>query len=196
MQEVPLAASETAPVFNPQTGLFEQRVTINNKGSTTVPALQLCITGLRTNIRVWNASGTNAGVPYLQLNSPIDPGQTRTVRIEYYVPDRRAFTPVITMKTVMPVAAAPVSSAGSVDIDRCFMDSRAGEEPRFVIEFTSIPGRTYTIIYSDDTTNWAAATPSVTATANRTQWYDDGSPKTVSRPASKTSRFYRVLLAQ
>jgi len=43
--------------------------------------------------------------------------------------------------------------------------------------------------------NWKTATPSVTASANRTQWYDDGPPKTDSKPMSSSSRYYRVILA-
>ena len=51
------------------------------------------------------------------------------------------------------------------------------------------------MIYSDklDATNWYVGTLSVTATANVTQWYDDGPPKTMSPPASATARFYRVI---
>jgi hypothetical protein len=59
----------------------------------------------------------------------------------------------------------------------------------------SIPGRSYTVIYSDDAMlTWRAATPSVTASATRTQWYDDGPPKTQAKPMSVSSRLYRVIL--
>jgi hypothetical protein len=74
------------------------------------------------------------------------------------------------------------------------MDHRLAGQPRFVIEFTSIPGRTYTVIYSSDLTHWTAATPSLTANATRTQWYDDGPPKTTSKPSGGT-RYYQVILA-
>jgi hypothetical protein len=75
------------------------------------------------------------------------------------------------------------------------VDSRFAA-PRYVIEFTSVPGRVYTILYSDDgMATWRAATPSVTASANVTQWYDDGPPKTASQPISNGSRFYRVVQA-
>jgi hypothetical protein len=56
-------------------------------------------------------------------------------------------------------------------------------------------GRSYTVIYSDDgMITWRAATPSVTATSTRTQWYDDGPPKTHAQPLNSGSRFYRVIL--
>ena len=64
---------------------------------------------------------------------------------------------------------------------------------RFVIEFASVPGKVYTIIYSSDMVTWKVATPSVTANANVTQWYDDGPPKTESQPISVGTRFYRVI---
>jgi hypothetical protein len=37
------------------------------------------------------------------------------------------------------------------------------------------------------------ATPSITATANITQWYDDGPPKTASAPLTVGSRYYRII---
>jgi hypothetical protein len=50
------------------------------------------------------------------------------------------------------------------------------------------------IIYSDDDmVTWQVATPSITANATATQWYDDGPPKTDSKPFSIPSRFYRVI---
>ena len=67
--------------------------------------------------------------------------------------------------------------------------------PESVLQWASVIGKTYTVIYSDtlNATNWYVATPSITATANVTQWYDDGPPKTMSPPASATARFYRVI---
>ena len=61
-------------------------------------------------------------------------------------------------------------------------------------EFSTVPGRIYTVIYSDDSmATWQAATPSLTATATVTQWYDDGPPKTLSKPFSIGIRLYMVI---
>ena len=78
-------------------------------------------------------------------------------------------------------------------IDKSFWDTRIPGEPRYVIEFASVPGKTYTIVYSDDMKSWKTAVPAVTASANRTQWYDDGPPKTDSWPGERGKRFYRVV---
>jgi hypothetical protein len=110
------------------------------------------------------------------------------------VPDRRPFTAAMALKATMPTPQPPAQGNGVV-IDRKFMDTRIPGEPRYVLEFTSTPGRVYTIIYSDDLRSWKAATPSITATANRTQWYDDGAPKTDSKPGVQSIRFYRCVEA-
>ena len=67
---------------------------------------------------------------------------------------------------------------------------------RLLIEFQSIPGRSYTILYADNPqmTNALAAQPIVVAPADRVQWIDDGPPVTVSAPTNASSRFYSVLL--
>jgi hypothetical protein len=81
-----------------------------------------------------------------------------------------------------------------VVINKIFTDTRASGL-RFVVEWNSVPGRTYTILYSTNmnASVWNVATPSVTASASVTQWYDDGPPKTDSKPASVISRFYRII---
>ena len=182
-------------IFNPQTGLFEQNVTVTNIGDSTTAAVRLLVGGLRTNVVLYNAAGTNDSRPYVQYNAPLDPGRTIQFVLEFFVGDRRPFTNTLEAQAVLPISNG-TNGAVSVAIDRVFIDWRIAGNPRFVIEFATVPGRTYTIIYSDDNlATWHAATPSLTANATRTQWYDDGPPKTESKPLSNTSRMYRVIIA-
>jgi RNase H-fold protein (predicted Holliday junction resolvase) len=181
-------------VFNPQTGLFEQHVTVTNTGTGTAAAVRLLVGGLRSGVTLYNASGTNGTRPYVQYNAPLNPGQTVAFLLEFYVPDRRPFTDTLEAQAVFP-ATGRTNLTGGVAIDKSFFDYRIAGEPRFVIEFASIPGRTYIVVFSSDLKNWTAATPSITANANRTQWYDDGPPKTTSKPLSAASRYYQVILA-
>ncbi|HEY6170224.1 MAG TPA: tandem-95 repeat protein, partial [Verrucomicrobiae bacterium] len=192
---------QSANLFNPQTGLFEQRVTVTNTGPSTVAAFQLLVGNInstngvpRTNVSLYNASGTNVADsrPYVQYNSPLNPGSNVTLVLEFYVPDRKPFTNSVEALAVLPAAAGTNAGPGVV-IDRTFVDSRFSPA-RFVIEWTSVPGKTYTIIYRDSLDSpWLVATPTVTASANRVQWYDDGPPKTVSPPFQGVNRFYRVI---
>jgi hypothetical protein len=191
-----------ANVLNPQTGLYEQLVTVTNVLNTTVPAFRVLVGDFastngapRTNVWLWNATGTNVdGRRYVQYNSPLDPGSNATVRLELYNPTRLPFTNSIEILATLPTSAVTNLTNG-VATDRAFVDNRESGNPRFVIEWVSIPGRSYTVIYSDDNMlTWRAATPSVTASATRTQWYDDGPPKTQAKPMSISSRLYRVIL--
>jgi len=189
-------------VFNPQTGLYEQTVVITNITGITVAAVRLLVGDFatpggipRSDVWLWNATGTNVdGRRYVQYNAPLDPGQFVPLRLEFYNPTRQPFTNSLEAEAVLP-APATTNISGGVDIDVAFTDNREPGSPRFVIEWTSIPGRSYTVIYSDDKmVTWQAATPSVIAGATRTQWYDDGPPKTASPPLGVGSRFYRVIL--
>jgi hypothetical protein len=149
---------------------------------------------LSTNAFLQNASGVTNNRPYVQYNSALNPGSTVVFRLEFYVPNRRPFTNSFEAEMVFPATVGTNAAAG-VFVDRMFVDNRIIGEPRIVIEFNSIVGRVYTVIYSDDQMEtWRAATPSITAGSSRTQWYDDGPPKTASRPTNQM-RVYRVILA-
>src|SRR6185436_14024472 len=160
--------SQGANSLNPQTGLFEQRVTVTNTSNVTASAFRLLVGNIntpqgvpRTNVWLYNATGTNVdNRPYVLYNAPLNPGQFVTLTLEFVVPDRRPFTNSLEVVSVLPVAAGTNSGAGVV-IDRSFLDNRV-TPARVLIEWTSIPGRTYTVIYSDDNmATWRAATPSV-----------------------------------
>ncbi len=183
-------------VFNPQTGLFEERVTVTNIGFTTIAATRLYVSSLSTNATFSNPSGVSGGIPYAQYNAPLNPGQTVVFMLEFFVPNRRPFTSTLTLEAVLPAITGTNSGAGGINISRAFVDARPPNAPRFVIEFPSTAGRVYTILYRDSLSSpWKVATPSVTAGSNRTQWYDDGPPKTDGPPLTNGSRYYRVIVA-
>lgn len=182
-----------AAVLDAQTGLFVQRVNVTNTGAATVAAVRLTVRDLRSGVTLQNASGNNAGQPSVRYDASLNPGQGVTFVLEFYVPDRMPFTSTLEADAVVP-SSNNTGAGGAVPVDRSFLDRSDPAHPRFTIEFASVPGRSYTIIYTDDLVNWKAATPSFTASANITQWHDDGPPKTVSEPGSG-SRFYRVTTA-
>jgi uncharacterized repeat protein (TIGR01451 family) len=183
------------PVFNPQTGLFEELVTVTNVGPTTVAGVRLLVGGLRSGVTLYNATGTTNGTPYVQYNFPLDPGNTVSFALEFYDQNRLPFTNILTAIAILPSNSGSPGTNGII-ISRIFMDTRIVGDTRIVIEFPTTPGKIYTIIYSDNNLfTWQVATPSITANAVSTQWYDDGPPKTDSKPFSITSRFYRVIAA-
>jgi uncharacterized repeat protein (TIGR01451 family) len=187
--------------LNRATSLYEQNVTVVNNGPA-LSAVRLCVGGLPGGVQLFNRAGVDAtnGLPYVQYNplSPMTNGASVIFALEYLDPTLTFYSYTNQLYFVVKVTSAvtnTVSSSGSVPILGKWMDNRYNPA-RFLIEFNTLPNRTYTIIYSDDGMNtWRAAVPSITAASFLTQWYDDGPPKTVSRPVTGSpTRFYQVIL--
>jgi uncharacterized repeat protein (TIGR01451 family) len=191
-----VAVTNSPQTFNPQTGFLEQTVMVSNVGTTAVASVRVVVTGL-TNL-LYNAVGVNGGNPYVVYPNTLDTNQSVTLLLEFFNPSRVPF----------PLSNAQLQALGAGTVD---LTSPGGTNGSFaitgpvllpsgglLIEFQSIPGHTYSVLYSDDMsfTNTLVAQPSIVAQADRVQWIDDGPPKTISVPASVSSRFYRVLLIQ
>jgi hypothetical protein len=178
----------TPITLNPQTGLFEQTIRASNGSTGAVAALAVLVRGLPSDTRVYNASGTDSsGIPFVAQPLPVATGESVDFLIEYYRTNRQTFT----QPTFSPAAttARPRTPAGEViTVDRSVQLASG----RFLIEFTTAPGRRYLVQYSPDMASWTNANPTITAPADRVQWLDDGPPKTISPPGGLGSRFYRV----
>ena len=185
---------------NPQTGLHEENVTVTNIGTVPIHSIRLYVGGLRSGVTLYNATGTNNGVAYVEYdapyNAPINPYPAAnnhvTFQLEFYVTDWRPFTN--SLSAVATLASTNGTISGTAGAIQKITDSRFVND-RFIIQLSSIPGRTYTVEYKDDllSPTWKIAIPSIVASANVTQWYDDGPPKTDSLPSSVTNRFYQVI---
>jgi uncharacterized repeat protein (TIGR01451 family) len=179
----------TAQVYNPQTGLMQQTVRLTNAGTNDVAAARVVVAGL-TN-RLFNAVGTNAGSPFVVFAGGLLVGASVDLVLEYFVPTRVPVPdPTLTAVAVPAVMLTPPATEAP-NLTK-IIDLGGGT---MLIEFASLPGRRYTVVYSDDVSfsNAAPAQPVIIAPADRTQWIDDGPPKTVSR-ATNGMRFYRVFL--
>jgi uncharacterized repeat protein (TIGR01451 family) len=185
------ASSASAMTYNPQTGLMEQKVRIANIGTSAVASARLMVSGL-TNW-LYNTVGTNNGHPFVVYNGPLDLGQNVDLTLEYFVPTRLPISIPDTAYAAVEVAAANVVPLAGTPFSVTLVTNVA--PGAILIEFQSIPGRSYTIEYSDSLgfTNALSAQPPITAPADRVQWIDDGPPETISAPTTG-SRFYRVIL--
>jgi len=175
--------------FNRQSGLLEMSVLLSNNAATNVPAARINVTGLTGGAWLYNAAGTNSGVPYVLYNTTLPGGASVPLVLEYYVLLRGPLTNYGLEAIPVPALdlAAPTNSSG-------ILVSITNTPGGILIEFPATPGRTYTIVYAADSTfsNALTAQPAIVAPANRVQWIDNGPPKTISPPASTTSRVYRV----
>lgn len=184
-----IVSSATSITVNRQTGLFEQTVRLTNISPDPVDSIRLLILTLPSDVRVYNASGSTNGTPFVQYNLPLAAGATVDLLIEYYRANRQAIPQPVFFVQVTPHVSV-TETGPPLLIDRKVQF----ENGRFLIEFSAIPGRRYAVQYSSDMENWATAIPVITAPANRVQWYDDGPPKTESKPSDIESRFYRIMI--
>ena len=180
----------TPQQFNPQTGLMEQVVRVTNTGTNDAPDARLVISGL-TN-RLANAVGTNDTSPFVTLGTALDAGDSVDVVLELYVPQRQAVADpgLNALATTANVLSLPTGTPlGTNRITQLLASGR------MLVEFPSVAGHTYAVIYSDNAgfTNALAVRPSFVAPADVTQWLDYGPPKTVAAPSNAPVRFYRVL---
>jgi hypothetical protein len=175
--------------LNPQTGLFEQTVRLTNSSPNTIAAVRLFIMNLPADVQVYNASGSTNGIPYLQYNLPLASAATVDFLIEYYRANRQTIPqPVFVVQEIIPVSVTATGAVLAINYD---VQLGSG---RFLIEFSATQGRSYAVQYStNNMTSWETANPIIIAPANRVQWYDDGPPKTESKPTTVGSRFYRVI---
>ncbi|HTY87786.1 MAG TPA: DUF11 domain-containing protein [Candidatus Acidoferrum sp.] len=189
-----IATNVSAMVFNPQTGLMNQTVRLTNIGSNNVAAARVIVAGL-TN-RLYNAVGTNSGNPYVVYNAELDTNQFVDLVLEYFVSTRLPVYVDNTNYTAVGVPFTDLSITGGTNAGFSITLMTNLPNGNILIEFQSLPGSNYTVVYSSDSlfTSAQAAQPSIVAPANRTQWIDDGPPKTVSAPTNAPSRFYRVRL--
>lgn len=180
----------TPQLFNPQNGLMEEEVTVRNNGTNNVPAVRLLVGGLGTNV-LYNAVGTNNGLPFVQYNATLAVNASVNLSLQYFVRTRTPLTNLTRTAVGVTFTNSPVTNTSFPDITKV-VAVPAG----LLIEFQSIPGRSYTILYANNLsfTNALAAQPAIIAPADRVQWIDNGPPNTVSEPASVGSRFYRVML--
>ena len=187
-----IATNASGMTNNPQTGLMEQKVRLANIGTNTVASARVIVSGL-TN-RLYNAVGTNNGNPFVVYSAPLNSGQSADLLMEYFIPARTAITVPNSAYTAVGTSAVnlTVTNVPSPNITLITNLVSGG----VMIEFESIPGRNYTVLYSDNSsfTNALSAQPAIVAPADRVQWIDNGPPKTASHPVNSSSRFYRVLL--
>ena len=179
--------------LNPQTGLFEETVTVTNLGTAVIHGLRLYVSNLLSNVTLYNATGTTNGVPYVEYdppyNSPIyntppynAPSNSVTFVIQFYEAHPLPITNQLMAVAILEPTTASVINGVVGHIESLFFDQRVPNDERLLIEFSTISGHTYTVEYSSDLVTWNIATPSIVGGANQIQWYDDGPPETLSKP--------------
>ncbi|GAA5494046.1 hypothetical protein Rhal01_00202 [Rubritalea halochordaticola] len=183
------------PTINPQTGLIEVLVTINNTNASAIDGARIYVSGYPSNTTLYNGTGIRSyGNPavateYLLYNTSIPAGTSVQVPVVFYRADLdTAFSPDFNVELLSTPEVIPVGVGSPAGVFRII--KRSGNA--YMIELDTEPGERYRIEYSDDLINWVGVPTVVPASTNRTFWTDNGLPDTSSHPSTKSRRFYRA----
>lgn len=174
--------------FNFLTGLLEMTVTMTNGTTNDLPAARVLASGLPTGARLYNASGTNNSNGYVLYNATLAAGASINLTLEFYVLKVSTFTNyTLTAFGVQMIDLNAPTSSGAIISGMVYTPGG------FLLKFAATIGKTYTVLYSDDSTfaNAKTAQPSIVAPATQVQWIDNGPPKTAAPTGS--ARYYRVI---
>ncbi|MBI5772705.1 MAG: cadherin-like domain-containing protein, partial [Verrucomicrobia bacterium] len=190
------------PLFNPQTGLYEQKVQVVNVTPFEIKAFRLFATNLPAAITFYNAMATNDATygPYVQFNQSLAAGAATVVTLEYFNRTYAPFTPGLKLTLLASPNSAvepPLLSqlrpvTGTVQpIFGYTPDGRT----KWYIFFPTQLGRTYYVRYTDDLLTWRTSSVPIQGNGSIMHWMDDGFPTTSSTPPTSggtSSRFYTV----
>ena len=165
-------------VLNHQNGLFEQFVTVSNRTTETwLNGVRLFVKNLDTTNRVYNPSGTNNGIPYLDKGTSVAPGSSLTIIVQYYVPNDRTLP-----NPVLVAVPLPFSHPTVVPQITRFSPTAGGT---FDLNFTTQSGRFYFIQYTEDFARWTTEPAPLPGT---------GAIRIAPEINAGGKRFFRVLL--
>lgn len=155
----------------------------------TLRGFRLEMEDLPEGVTVQNGASGGGAVVY---TPHLEPGAEVELTIEFFDPARRpaSFQPdylAAVLKVVSPVVSQP--NGAQVEVERSLMRG----DGSMLIEWKSVPGRSYRVEYSADLAEWWTVNQDLTAGADRMQWVDHGPPKTPSHPRNANARYYRVV---
>ncbi len=179
---------------DPEPGLFHQVVTLSNHGTEPLEGSRIFFPGLPAGWELYNAAGVENGAPYLEVDALILPGHSVEFDVQFLVPGngnppRQNY--VLQLGNVMGAGAPEkplrigATTAGA-----------GGAGGAVILQFDSVRNHAYRVEYSDDLQHWNAVPQPVVAAGSRTQWIDDGPPKTDAFPATSAFRYYRIIERQ
>jgi len=101
-------------------------------------------------------------------------------------------TDISGMHRIMFCGKSPAVNMGSYE--HCINALKVSPGPReTTVTWSSLPGTTYSILYSEDFLTWHLADDNVPSTGFETTFWIDGGSRTGGPPSVVSRRFYRLL---
>jgi len=179
--------------FNPQTGLFEEVVTVENNSVTrAAQAVTLTVSNLTAGATLYNATGTDsAGNQEIHWVGTLAANDSMDFTLQYYTAQAGVPTADVSASLSME---EPAQSVSGNSFNLCGKYQNINNSSSFLIEFSATPGSTYYIQYRKNLSDpWKTVQPGIVAPANYIQWIDSGPPGTECAPGDAVSRFYRII---
>ena len=133
-------------VFNPQTGLFEQQVRVDNPSYYPLTGVMVLVDDLPPGSTLFNANGDFDGVPYILSRSDIPAGGSLELTLEYYVPTSDYPDPTLSAR----LDATPQPALQVTGVQQPIEGGFALADETFMLEFSTEPGRAYVVEYTGD----------------------------------------------
>lgn len=165
--------------LNRQNGLFEQNVFITNTTAQPWNGLRVYVSGLEPGQSLYNATGTNIGVAYVELSETVAAGSVAEVLLQFY---STSGLPAPQIQIAVNTVARPALPSLSVMAAKPKKLTNGHD----YVEFSSVSQRFYFVQRSTDSVNWATVSGPLAGTGKRIQW---------SSNSTKKGRYrYRVLI--
>ena len=194
-----------SPVFNPQTGLYEQKVRVVNQTPFTFKGFRIYTSSLPPHIQLRNRTGLNEIGPYIDFSeSTVESGQEQSVTLEYFNRTYQPFTPELSLR-LLEDSNGPVSGkTGKIIRSEIFLGYTPDGRRKGYIQIQTVVGLHYQVQYSDNPNGllasgnitWTSSPVTVAGTGLLVNWQDDGPPSTRSSPtelALGSVRVYRII---
>lgn len=194
------SSTNSSQIYDPQTGLVGQYIKISNNGAAVIPSARVVISGLAATNQLFVPAGTNNGNPFVIYGSPLAPGQSGSLLLEYAANNYFPFA----NSQLQPYATSLATLAPPANLGTAVTPNSEGRESSsaiapgaVVVSWFSVTNRSYTVLYSD---NPDFANPLMSSqimpssSGNQTTFIDYGPPATVSFPTNSAPRYYRVFL--
>jgi probable HAF family extracellular repeat protein len=173
---------------DPQTNLFHQVVTISNHCNQPTQGARIYFPGLPPGWEIYNSAGEQDGIPFVEIDSLIPPGSSVQFEVQFLIANETR-----PAKQNFAVLLGDVAGVGTperpIQVDQIAIRS----DGTVSTLLATGRNRLYVVQYSDDLVHWASVPQPIVAAGSRTQWVDDGPPKTSALPLTRSARYYRIL---
>ena len=177
--------------LNAQTSLYEQNIRIVNTTPFPLVSFTVSVPNLPAGVLLESASGYDAsGTPFIAGVAQLAPGASTTLILQYFSPNAQPFTSPAARLLLAEATSLPTPSGTVTPVKEVV----TGYLGRTYLEFPSIAGDTYWVMYSDSQgATWQTSTVPVLGTGGPIFWMDSGPPNTSSVPPS--GRIYQLLVS-